>query len=339
MSLRVGKWSLIPALSFISVFCVSWLGTCLWCTSDARADEYFGEPSPVTQICQSACDACCDCCDKCPLLGFIQPTNTCWANFISPMTNPVFFEDPRTLSEVRFIFAEHHIPSLAGGAIPASDLQVLAAQVRVALSDDLSIIATKDGYIWASPNAPLDDGWADVSLGLKYNVWKDVELQRILSAGVTFELPVGSNQALQGNGSGEFNLFGSYGMLVGDWNHFLTTAGFRLPGDRQDENQVFYWSAHVDRQLAGSWLYSFFEFNWYHWMSDGANAAFNGIQGGDLFNFGATGVAGTDIVTGAFGFKWKPSLLSELGLAWELPLTETRGVLDNRLTVDYILRY
>lgn len=137
-------------------------------------------------------------------------------NFISPMTNPVFFEDPRTLSEVRFIFAEHHIPSLAGGAIPASDIQVLAMQARAAITEDLSIIATKDGFIWASPNAPLDDGWADVSLGLKYNLWKDVDTQQILSVGGTFELPVGSPKALQGNGSGEFNLFGSYGSQFGE---------------------------------------------------------------------------------------------------------------------------
>lgn len=283
--------------------------------------------------------SCCDWCDKCPLWGFIQSTDTRWANFISPMSNPVFFEDPRTLSEVRFIFLEHHVPALAGGAIPASDLQVLAMQARVALTDELSLIATKDGYIWANPNAPLDDGWADVSVGLKYNLWKDVELQRILSVGGTYELPVGSQRALQGNGSGEFNLFASYGALLGDWNHFLTTAGFRLPGDNTAENEVFYWSAHLDRQLNGSWLYGFVETNWYSWLRDGSNAGFNGIQGGDLFNFGSTGVAGTNIVTGAFGMKWKPSLLQELGVAWELPLTQTRGVLDNRITVDYILRY
>lgn len=179
------------------------------------------------------CDDCCnDWCCKEPLLGIIQATDTRWANFISPMTNPVFFEDPRTLSEARLIFAEHHVPSLAGGAIPASDLQVLALQLRAALTENLSLIATKDGYIFASPDSPLDDGWADVSLGLKYNLFKDVESQRILSVGSTYELPIGSRQALQGNGSGEFNLFAAYGQQIGDWNHFLTTAGVRLPTDK-----------------------------------------------------------------------------------------------------------
>ncbi|QDU31355.1 hypothetical protein ETAA8_65110 [Anatilimnocola aggregata] len=280
----------------------------------------------------------CSCC-KAALLGFIQPTDPAWAGFISPMTNPVFFEDPRTLTEARFIFIDHQVPSLAGGAIPSSRLQVLAVQLRAALTHDLSLIATKDGFIFPSAGAPLDDGWADVSLGLKYNLWKDCCCQRILSVGATYELPVGSTQALQGNGDGEFNLFASYGALFGDSNHFLTTLGLRLPTDRSEENQVFYWSAHVDRQFCGTCWYGFLEGTWYHWLSNGDNAAFNGIQGGDLFNFGSTGVAGTDIVTGAVGLKYKPSLLNEIGVAYEVPLTDERGVLQHRFTADYILRY
>lgn len=301
------------------------------------AEESAPPAMPVASVTDS--EPCYECCEKGPLLGFIQPTDTCWSDFISPMTNPVFFEDPRTLSELRFIFIQHHIPALAGGAIPGSDVQVLAMQARAALTENLSIIATKDGFIWGSANSPVDDGWADVSAGLKYNLWKDYERRQILSVGTTYEMPVGSRQALQGNGSGEFNLFTSYGAALGDWNHFVTAAGFRLPSDKTDENQVFYWSAHIDRNLPGTRLYGFLESNWYHWMSNGGNAGLNGIQGGDLFNFGSTGVAGTDIWTVAIGAKFKPTQSQELGFAWELPATDTRGVLSDRITVDYILRY
>ena len=63
------------------------------------------------------------------------------------------------------------------------------------------------------------------------------------------------------------------------------------------------------------------------------------IEGGELFNLGSQGVAGNDIVTGAVGFRYKPSDHLELGLAWEAPLTERRDVLDNRMTFDCILRY
>jgi hypothetical protein len=58
-----------------------------------------------------------------------------------------------------------------------------------------------------------------------------------------------------------------------------------------------------------------------------------------LINLGSTAVAGNDIVTGAFGAKYKPNGCVELGVAWEFPLTERRDVLDNRVTADIILRY
>jgi hypothetical protein len=50
-------------------------------------------------------------------------------------------------------------------------------------------------------------------------------------------------------------------------------------------------------------------------------------------------VAGTNIVTGAFGLKYKPSQNVEIGVCWEVPLTVRRDILDNRITADLILRY
>ena len=106
-------------------------------TADTRNEFSFStdeEAAPASCVDESCCegDVCnsCDCCGSCcgrgPLLGFIQPTDTCWANFISPMTNPVYFEDPRTLTEARLIFINHKLPSLLNGAVPASSLQILA---------------------------------------------------------------------------------------------------------------------------------------------------------------------------------------------------------------------
>jgi len=253
------------------------------------------------------------------------------------MTNPVYFEDPRTLTEARLIFIQHKIPSLLNGAVPASDVQVLALQVRAALSDDLSIIATKDGFVFADADAPLDDGWANIAMGLKYNLWKDVASQRILSAGVTFEIPTGTPKALQGRGDGMFDLFLTGGAQVGNFSHAISAAGFILPCDRSANSSLFYWSNHFDTKLRDK-LYTFVEFNWYHWMGSGDNGI-PGVEGLDFFNLGSSGVAGNDIVTGAFGFKVKPTVLQEIGIAWEFPLTERRDILDNRLTADWIIRY
>ncbi|MCA8998555.1 MAG: hypothetical protein KDA80_16265, partial [Planctomycetaceae bacterium] len=252
---------------------------------------------------------------------------------ISPMTNPVFFEDPRTVTEARFIFLNNSIPNALGGG----DAQLYATQLRVALSDDISIIAAKDGFI-VSQNPLLDDGFADISVGLKANVWKDACLQRILSVGASYELPIGSTRALQGNGDGEFHLFATGGTEFLGNMHYVTASGFRLPANTAQESQVWYWSNHVDLQAGDTGLYLFGETNWYHWMRSG-NAFPVPVEGVDLINLGAVGVAGNDIATAAFGVKYKPSCHTELGIAYEIPMTDRRDILQNRLTFDWILRY
>ncbi|MCA9122257.1 MAG: hypothetical protein H6822_21420 [Planctomycetaceae bacterium] len=103
---------------------------------------------------------------------------------------------------------------------------------------------------------------------------------------------------------------------------------------------MWYWSNHLDRQL-NDYLYVLAEVNWYHWMKSGQQTLAPGVEGLDLFNLGSTGVAGNDIVTGAIGVKARPrgDNSMEVGVAWEAPLTQRRDILDNRLTVDCILRY
>ena len=280
------------------------------------------------------CEGCCQ--DR--LFGLVlSPRDTTdFAGFISPMTNPVYFEDPRTLTEARAIFIQHRIPNrapLAGG-----DVQLIAVQLRAALTENLSIIATKDGYIISGSDAPGADGWANVNVGLKYNLYKDVETQRILSGAVVFELPVGSTRALQGNGSGVFDLKLTGAAQLSDRWRGMSAIGFRLPSDTVDNSQSSYWSVHFDRTLGDRGLYFFTEYNWYHWLKSG-RGGLPGVEGLDLYNLGSTAVAGNDIVTGAIGLKYKPTAWREYGVAWEVPLTDRRDIIDNRITADVIFRY
>lgn len=265
--------------------------------------------------------------------GLIKPTDQCFDDFISPMTNPLFFEDPRTLTEARFIFVNQNLPD----AVFGGDVQYYALQLRAALTEDLSLIATKDGFI-VSDNVLIDDGWADVALGLKYNLFKDVETQSIVSLGTTIDLPFGSTRSLQGNGDGEFHIFASAGTQLGERFHYVTGSGFRLPVDTQEESQVWYWSNHLDYKVAETGLYLFGETNWYHWMQSGDSFPVP-VEGIDLFNLGSRGVAGNDIFTGAVGFKYSPSPATEIGVAWEMPMTDREDVMKNRFTFDWIIRY
>ena len=61
------------------------------------------------------------------LLGFL-PSDHCFDRFISPLSNPFFFEDPRSLTEARAIFIDNKLPATLGG----SDLDVWSGQLAVA---------------------------------------------------------------------------------------------------------------------------------------------------------------------------------------------------------------
>jgi hypothetical protein len=283
----------------------------------------------------AGCDAYGGCCGKPKLLGLFTASDCRFTDFISPMTNPVFFEDPRNLTEARVIFLNHQIP---GSVLGGGDVQLLATEFRAAITDRLSIIATKDGYIFAGNDAPPINGWANVNAGLKYNLYADPAQQRLISLGTRLEMPVGSYRALQGNsGTGVFDLFLTGGTQLGDLSHVVSAAGFRLPAYPNIQNEQFYWSLHFDRRMQNRPIYGLMEFNWYHWMSNVAGGL--PVEGLDLYNFGSSNVAGTNIVTGAVGVKYKPSPNSEIGVCWEVPLTVQRDIIDNRITADLILRY
>jgi hypothetical protein len=276
--------------------------------------------------------ALCPCqCDP-KLFGVFAPSDRCFSGFVSPMTNPVYFEDPRTLTEARVIFLNHRVPLAAG----SGNVDLLAVQLRAALTDRLSIIATKDGYIMSS-NPLVGDGWADVAAGLKYTLFADPQEQKLLSAGFTYELPVGSTDSLQANGGGRFDMFLTGAVELGAW-HYIGTTGLILPTDPGANTDIWFFSNHFDRRLGCSNLFFVTEFNVYHWMTSG-DGGIDGVEGGDLFNLGSTNVAGNTLVTGGFGLKYKYGEMNELGLVWEVPLSSHRDVLDNRLTVDWIIRY
>ena len=129
------------------------------------------------------------------------------ANTISPVTNPLFFEDPQIHSEVRPMFLWHNIDKgfITGGG----DVQVYAEQLRWAVTERLAIIATKDGYIDFNPTAALthESGWADLAAGVKYALIDDEKASFILTLGLKFELPTGNKRVFQGKGDGAWDMF------------------------------------------------------------------------------------------------------------------------------------
>src|SRR5947207_1669459 len=64
--------------------------------------------------------------DDSRLLGLFLPTDTNFNDFISPTSNPVFFEDPRNVTEAKMVFFNHNFPGALGG----QDMQVYQLQLR-----------------------------------------------------------------------------------------------------------------------------------------------------------------------------------------------------------------
>ncbi|MFN9971696.1 MAG: hypothetical protein ACK58T_17585, partial [Phycisphaerae bacterium] len=88
-------------------------------------------------------------------------------HFYEPLGNPLYFESPFNTSGLRFLYLHHEFANksqLGGG-----DLNVVAVQARLAITERLSLIATKDGFSWLDANVlPREEGWNSLAAGAKY---------------------------------------------------------------------------------------------------------------------------------------------------------------------------
>jgi hypothetical protein len=303
-----------------------------WCTSDSCNQCGY---SCVPDGCCSNCGCCSDCgCSDCgSSLCCLLPSDHCFDRFISPLSNPFFFEDPRSLTEVRTIFIDNNLPRSIGGG----DVDVWAAQVRLRFSDRWSAIAPRLGYIDVNQGGNPPEGFMSAPVGLKFNFYRDVDRQALASAGVTYFIP-GSERAFSNFGDGDFHFFLTGGTEIYDGAHWLSGTGFRIPTDSNWGTQMWYWSNQWDCEVVDHW-YGLLGVNWFHWMRSAGLNVGAPITGLDLLNIPVSGVAGDDVVTGVVGGKWKPGRHMELGTGFEFPLTDRTDILATRIYADLTLRY
>lgn len=266
--------------------------------------------------------------------------------FISPVTNPFLFEDPRSVTEARLIYLHQRIPGSQADTAGGS-LNYFGLQARVAITNRLSFTINKLGGTWFSPSndivVPDSAGFSEVWLGPKFTFIRNEETGSLLAGGLQFQLPVGSASVFQNTGSLSIVPYATYGQnffrdaRLGSMNALANVAyAFSTTGARSDYLSL---SGHLDWDVM-SWhrFYPLLELNYTLVTTDGTTRPLVGSEGRDLFNLGAA-AKGHGLLTGAIGARFKITESAQLGLAYEIPLAGPRDFFNSRFTADFILRY
>jgi hypothetical protein len=268
----------------------------------------------------------------------------CFDDWISPVTNPFLFEDPRALTELRPIFMFQTIPNnqyfYRGG-----NIEQFALQGRLALTQRFDLVLHKLGGLVINPGSDSltgsASGFSEIWLGPKYTFYRDDQTGTLGAAGAIFQLPVGTDKTYQGTGSLSITPYVSGGQKFGktSWGTFtaMDTLGVAISVNRERSN-YFYNSFHIDYDVA-NWqrIYPLVELNWFHYTRNGHTST-AGFEALDLGNVGAA-VAGRDFLSIAIGSRFKLTESVQMGIAAEFPLLGTKDLFNFRLGVDLIWRY
>jgi hypothetical protein len=256
-------------------------------------------------------------------------------HFYNPVGNPIYFEPPTNTSELRFLYLHHNFPS--GSVLQGGDVRVAAVQARLALTERLSFIATKDGYSWLDANVlPKEDGWNALAAGLKYTFYVDREADFLAAAGVRYMLDSGQSKILQG-GVDELSPFLSFGKGWGPLQ-LVGSGTWRAPLDDDDGNHMAHWDLHLNYEVFRGFA-PLVELRGMHYLSDGERTNLP-VGGADYTNLGSNDVSGNSIITLGFGARARLTPHISLGALYEFNIADKNDdIFDDRFTVDLILRW
>jgi hypothetical protein len=278
--------------------------------------------------------------------------------FAPPMTSPYLFEDPFITTELGGWAIWNEFPGRS--VFRGGDLRAAALQVRVALTDRIGLLATRDGYIKLRPDRNLldsENGWADLGIGVKYALFRSEERRMIVSPWLRYDLTQGTNEVFQGHGEGAWNAGVSAGMGLGE-AHLLTNVGAHLPVDGDKNSTYLFYNLHVGLPVTKR-LVPFVALNGLHYVDDGDGSLLvklgNGtrvplsavqallgtgsFEGLDLANLGSDGIDGHDFVSLAGGVRFLVAPRVWLGLVYERPLTQKRDLMKQRVAMSLVLGF
>jgi hypothetical protein len=267
--------------------------------------------------------------------------------FASPVTNPFYFQDPRSLTQIKPLFLYQQVPG-RNPAFLGGDIWWAGVTGSVAINDMISVVINKLGFIGFHPETTAyginrASGFSEFSFGPQFTFFRCESTKTVLAAGLLFDLAVGSNDLQQSNGDLSLVPYFSAAQNFGktDYGSFnnMTTLGYSFSTDHE-RNDFFYWSNHIDFDVMNlNKIFPMVELNWFHTTNNGNSKRFFGFDGSDLVNFGAGGAAGLNDLSIAVGARYKFTEWLQAGAAIEFPLVNQRDLLDYRLVFDVIIRY
>jgi len=256
--------------------------------------------------------------------------------YVSPITSPIFNETPYITTEVRPMWLHQDIPSQF--ATDGGDIDVIAVQLRVALTDRIGFIATKDGWADIDFDKALTDenGAANLAFGFKFAAISQPETETLLTVGIKYEAPSGDIKTngikMQGQGDGLIDLFVS-GTRTFDRVGIEANLGTQIAMDASKDMSFMHYSLHVDYDVMER-VYPMIEFNGYTPIEDGNRTAV-GANGMDLVNLGSRNP--NTVITFAPGVRVRLMDNVDYGFAFEMPLTDAEDLMDWRITNDFVI--
>lgn len=258
--------------------------------------------------------------------------------YVAPLANPLFNETPYITTELRAIYLHNSIPNkfLSGGG----HIDVIAAELRIALTDRLGFIASKDGYVRAHFNnvLPDEEGFANVSVGFKYALLSDPKTNTLLTVGVEYEPPTGylktAGISLQGRGAGFLDVFAtgtrSFGALG-----LQGSLGYNHALDGGNDSSMVHYSAHANYEVAPG-VFPLLEVNGFSVVDSGRRLGID-VEGIDVINFGTT--QGGTVVTATVGARYRMNEHLQFGTGFEAPITRRDDIMQWRFYLDAVISF
>ena len=259
--------------------------------------------------------------------------------YVPPLAQPYFNETPYITTEARLVYLYNEIPK--GFVTGGGSINIFAAQIRLALTERLGLIATKDGYtILKFDNVlPNSDGFENISLGFKYALFQRPEEEEIISFGIRYEPPTGSLSTgginLQGKGDGFLDYFLTGGKSNNKWG-IQGSLGIQQALDTDYNSSFFHWHAHIDYEMFKN-LFPLIELNGLTAVDDGNRTEISDFEGNDAANFGST--SSKHVVSGTAGFRYRFTKNTILGVGYETALTEKKDLLEYRTNLDLTIHF